>query len=215
MSEQFKPISREKFNTGERRKHAEDSVHIDSLNTQYYEDALGLKMEDLKGKEILDIGGAPNGIFAQEAVDLGIKVITLNPNYSPGRPGHMNFFEFLLWEKEPVEQSRAVAGIAQQMPFKDEQFDYEIAIGSIPSYLPQFESEYKHAFGEVLRTLKPGGKMIIFPIRQHLKEDPVFKDIIKSLEKECVIEFEVPSGFNAPENEIFYRLRLTKPEFLL
>jgi hypothetical protein len=40
----------------------------------------------------------------------------------------------------------------------DSTFDYEVALFSVPFYLPFDPEEYKIFFSEVIRTLKPSGK---------------------------------------------------------
>ncbi len=215
MSEEYKPLSKEKFDEQDRINHVEGSIHLDALDAEYYEEALGIKLEDLKG-EVLDIGGAPKGKFSQEASEKGIKLVTLNPNYHPGRPRGMNFFEYMfLLDNSGRNSSRVVAGLAQQLPFKNSQFDYEISVGSVPGYLPEYESEFRQAFQEMLRVLKPGGKILLFPIRQGLMDDPSFKDLMEDLKAECLIEFQSAEEFNHPGQERFFRMKLTKSEVIL
>lgn len=216
----------EQFKPEDRLKTVEESPHFDDYDLESYEGVLGVTMEDLAGKVILDIGGAPRGIFAQKAAELGLKVVTLNPRTEKGeQPLTVSALMRALShaveradgqeEKEEVDTT-TVAGIAQQLPFKDGAFDYEFSAGAVPLYLPRDKEEYKKMFEEVLRTLKPGGKAIFGPIFQQQMDEPELKQVLEKLRLECFITTEeIP-----PELELFnntnrcYRLILVKPEIL-
>ncbi len=208
-------IKQETFSPDERQKYVGESIHTDHISREYYEEALGISMSELAGKDVLDIGGAPQGVFASEATELGIKLVTLNPNIHPGHRGYLN----LLWSDSGLETAPAVGGIVQQLPFKNDAFDCEFAVGSVPGYLPQYESEYQRAFAEIIRTLRPGGIAMLFPIASQMREDQAFKKVTEELRQECLVEFEEVTGFSPSPGEDpstkFFRMKLTKPEILL
>lgn len=182
-----------------RMDYAGSSVHsdYDALN---HKDNLGVSLEDLRGKKTLDIGGTINGTFAREAKEAGVDLITFNPYSDIG--GYT-------WGLE------AVKGLAQQMPFEKNTFDIELALGSVPVYLPNYESEYKNTFTEIIRTLKKGGRAIIFPVTGEMYTSEIFKTVIKELETAANFDFEDEGVYNKTiggeeKTAHFYRLTITK-----
>lgn len=212
MYEKYKkPISSEKYNPEERIEHASGVPHTDQWDLPFYEETLGISMYELMGQKVLDIGGAPDGAFAREAIDMGIDVVTLNAKKNSGAK-QINNFGFESGFAGPDVPTKTVQGLAQQLPFQDNSFDCVISAGSIPLYLPRNEAEFRETFKEILRTLKPGGKGIFYPITEDLHSDPAFKKITAALKTECLIEFESVHFEGDPGRR--YRMRLTKPEFL-
>lgn len=189
--------------------------HGDRMDFEYYEKVLGLSLEDLKGKRVLDIGGAPNGTFAKEATNHGVNVVTMNPNIDLGDRGFTVLDRMLGRDQVPNGPdvaTKPVGGLAQELPFADNSFDIEISVGSVPVYLPRFESEYRDAFNEIVRTLKPGGKAFLFPIIEGMKGTPVFDSVVSGLEG-CTVEFVELPGFVQRDNYqpvIIYRMIITK-----
>ncbi|OGI59928.1 hypothetical protein A2814_02555 [Candidatus Nomurabacteria bacterium RIFCSPHIGHO2_01_FULL_38_19] len=165
MEDRFETIHTETFDKKNRKKYAENSIHSNAPFEDYKYN-LGIDIKDLKNKKVLDIGGKPNGIFAHQALRKGIDLITFNPAMSALEPS----------------PSQTVAGYVQEIPFKNETFDLEIALGSVPIYLPNYESEYRNMFSEIIRTLKTGGKGIIYPIPGNIYQSKIFLNIIKDLE---------------------------------
>jgi ubiquinone/menaquinone biosynthesis C-methylase UbiE len=149
-----------------------DTNHVDEKTTirRYYENSqetdrhlvsyehfLGFSALEMKGKEVLDIGSGPGETFAKEAALIGISVFSMSPGLKNGIT--LNHAEEGLlddWSK------KSLAGRAQEMPFKDEAFDYEVALYSLPFYLPIGEGNSEY-LNEILRTLKPKGKAYFYP----------------------------------------------------
>jgi ubiquinone/menaquinone biosynthesis C-methylase UbiE len=70
-----------------------------------------------------------------------------------------------------------VAAKCQNLPFLNESFDWIICYQSIPEYLPETTNKIskKHeariCLKEMIRVVKPGGRIMIFPIQgENLKE---------------------------------------------
>jgi|GEM_PF-1810294 len=189
-------ISRENFNASKRLEFSHNSMHTNQLDAEYYQYALGIDLSEMQGSSVLDIGGAPKGMFAREAQELGINLVTLNSNVDPGYTGS---FEFPYGFPEDKESRSTVSALAQQLPFKKGAFDFVVSVATVPAYLPKHESEYRHTFEEMLRVLKPGGKLILFPILAELRDDPVFNELVKKLEQQSQIKFETDTGFEPPD----------------
>lgn len=139
-----------------KRKQAEEGAFMSDMGIDIYKQLLGINLEEMKGKLVLDIGSGIDEKFSKEAAKIGVKVVSMNPNLKYGALNKEL--------KKKDWQKRSVAGRAQKMSFADNSFDYEVGLFSVPFYLPLEESEYKLFFDEVIRTLKPGGKAYIFPI---------------------------------------------------
>jgi len=167
LDERFVFLRKEKFDPTRRSDYANISVHSDSWFLGY-QFAFGLRSETLTGKSLLDIGGMPGGIFAKYAQSIGLNLTTLNPCAS-------------LFTEDVKQQSscKSVLGFAQEMPFEDNSFDIILGLASVPVYLPNYESEYRRAFREIIRTLKPGGKAILTSIPESIYKDLVFVELVK------------------------------------
>lgn len=142
-----------------------------------YLEMLGLKMEDLEGKTILDIG-ALGGEFAIGAKEAGVnaKIVSLDRN--DVRQKNPDF---------PEDLERVVSG-TEKLPFADEEFDYVFSVSALPTTAhmnlveingkkityddffklpPQEKEEYcaqvreltKEAIAECVRVEKKGGEI--------------------------------------------------------
>ncbi|HTE48876.1 MAG TPA: methyltransferase domain-containing protein [Candidatus Paceibacterota bacterium] len=139
------------------RQEAERGAHISDWGLARYQEVLGIDVAEMKGKLVLDIGSGKSEKFSKEAAKIGIKVVSMSPHLKNKDAALTD--EFLQdWQKS------SVAGKAQEMPFIDDTFDYEVALYSVPYYLPFNQEEYKIFFKEVIRTLKPGGSAYFAPI---------------------------------------------------
>ena len=136
-----------------------------------YQDYLGIKKEDLRGKDILDLGSGETERFSRELKAAGIdaNVICVNPDYSIERFRKAN-------SALPDWQKKSVAAIAQELPFKDECFDevfavYSITVFASPSKIGGNIEATKRWLSEIVRVLKPGGEARIMPLRSFPKSE--------------------------------------------
>ncbi len=130
-----------------------------------YLQEVGLTMNDLRGKKLLDIG-AGTGYFVKEAVRHGVDAYAIDI-LPPDSSGHLPRSEPIV----PAEIPTFVQGSAYQLPFADNTFD---VIVSRYAPLSNFEwAEDDGALGksedplgakypaiyEAMRVLKPGGEI--------------------------------------------------------
>ncbi len=124
------------------RQNAEQESSMSDWGLNKYAEVLGINPEEMKDKLVLDIGSGSTERFGKDAAEVGIKVVSMTPNAKEG----------------------AVTGRVQEMPFDENVFDYEVALYSVPFYLPLTKEEYTVCFKEVIRTLKPGGRAYLSPV---------------------------------------------------
>lgn len=138
-------------------------VSDEKRGLEFYLENLHLRAEDLVGKRILDFGSGKEAAFARD-VAFGqmknTKVVSFSPHFSKA--------EYRKDVKGAGGSVSAVAGIAQNMPFKDGSFDYVLGVWSVPFHLrigtDDFaEMEVRKALSEALRILAPGGELRLFP----------------------------------------------------
>jgi len=108
---------------------------------------LDLKIEDLNGKAVLDIG-AGNADIAKAANKKGAKVFSLEQNLEFVKQGNEDF---------STEGANYVEAKAEQTPFKNESFDLLISHGAPPS-ISATKEEIKKVIDEGNRVLKKGGE---------------------------------------------------------
>jgi ubiquinone/menaquinone biosynthesis C-methylase UbiE len=145
----------------ERRNLREDTAAITARSAYEYVNYLGIDLEEMKGTSVLDIGSGGANRFANQVSDLGIKVVSFSPHLR-----HASSRDDLNYDN--IQYKHSVAGRAQEMPFADNSFDYEVALYSVPLYLPDPE-EIKLSINEVVRTLREGGKAYFYPISSSQK----------------------------------------------
>lgn len=127
-----------------------------------------LKLDDLRGKRILDIGaGAAH--FAKDAKYNGVDVTALDPIYMLNA-GREKFHKEKFWRrfkrfitKEKKILPAAVAAVGEELPFKDGEFDAITSVYAAYYYTENGNSLRKN-MEESLRVLKPGGQLLIYPI---------------------------------------------------
>jgi len=131
------------------RQRAEQEASMSDWGLSKYAEVLDLNIDEMKGKLVLDIGSGTSEKFAKEASKVEIKVVSISPRAK---------------DDTPSGTPLSVTGRVQEMPFRDNFFDYEVALFSVPYYLPLTKAEYTACFKEVIRTLKSGGKAYFSPV---------------------------------------------------
>lgn len=148
-----------------------------------YEEWLGFKREDLSGKKVLDLGSHKEKTLETDLKNSGIQteVISLSRDFAV---------------QKPTEQTKTgitpIAALAEELPFKNNSFDYILDLAGPSIYSTTFEDIIKRLYEEV-RVLKPGGKSIFVINNEELKNKyEIFKNLLEletDLEKvECKIE---------------------------
>lgn len=137
---------------------------------------LGMTAEDIDGKDILDLGSSATARFEHEVGERA-NVISLSPDYAAEE--HR--------ERLPAE-TKAVAGIGQQLPFKNESFDQILAYHLTEHITAQ---ELEEVLIEAARVLREGGQMRLMPIWPGGAQEAVIRAF--AVEHELNLEM-VPSG---------------------
>ena len=173
---------------------------------QYFFD-LNLTADMLEGKKVLDIGSG-TGRFAKELKEAGInaEVISLDPVFAaPEEKSRIQgdisgkLYRKLIQETNiPEVKKKTVAGVGEELPFRDNTFDLIIANKSLPAYgtKPQIDQ----FFSEVFRVLKNDGEFRSSPSQNTFrrgKKYPLDKDLENILRKfELSKEFKIIKKVN-------------------
>jgi len=144
-----------------------------------YSMVLGITLEDLYGKDVLDIG-AGAGLFGKECSKHGINVVSLDPSYSlPEREiaerkhGDMDISKYL---RRKANRKGKIVGVNEALSFKDESFDMVLSTFASYFYIQDNYPEERHDeifelfTGEILRVLKRGGEARIGQICFHQRK---------------------------------------------
>jgi len=154
-----------------------------------YEALLGIDEDEVRGKDVLDLGSGDELQFARGLRERGVgtRVVSLNPQFA----------EKEKWGpalREAARGERAVAGIARAQPFRDESFDRVYSLYAIPTWLPNEPTEYARAFREIDRILRPGGEAVLFPVDDFAaKENQDAHDALaarRAMLRDAVLELE-------------------------
>lgn len=144
------------------RQERAQEAYVSDWGIDKYRKVLGDDFMEMRGKLGLDIGSGRSEKFSKEGAKIGLKIISMAPYLKDGMPrledGEIDPTFLQDWQK------LSVGGIAQEIPFTDNTFDYEVGLFSVPYYLPLASEEYEVFFKEVLRTLKPGGNAYLAPV---------------------------------------------------
>lgn len=138
-------------------------VSDEKRGLDFYLERLNLRAEELVGKRILDLGSGKEAAFARDVMLKEMKdtqVVSFSPHFSKE--------EYRKDLKGTGSAVGAVAGIAQEMPFKNGSFDYVLGVWSVPFHLrigkkDVAEVEVRKALGEAIRILAPGGELRLYP----------------------------------------------------
>lgn len=139
----------------------EEGRSIDS-----YEEILKFKREDLENKFVLDLGAGPKARLARDLEESGIKatVVSLSPEYANKEqrkllePSFLDKFKMII--KNEKTRRLEIAGVAEELPFKDESFDEVLSLFSVSTWSLE---NYKFWISEICRVLKPNGVARIGP----------------------------------------------------
>ncbi len=140
---------------------------------EHFED-LSLKIEDLRGKKILDIGAGLNQL-ANELKNENLDIVSLDPFYALSKVEREEIYERGYEDgpeklKELLDQlkskdgsSKLIAGRSEALPFPNDSFDLIISHYGSPFYAENAE-KIEQFFLELSRVLKSGGEARIYPI---------------------------------------------------
>lgn len=118
---------------------------------------LGLGLDQLEGKRILDLGGGATNAFVQEALMLlGASVTAINLNPMLGYPEVIREKGIIL-----SEQINSVAGEASSMPFADNSFDLVLSMAAFPKFFTR--NEFPGVANEIWRILDNSGVSLSWP----------------------------------------------------
>ncbi|OGY64743.1 MAG: hypothetical protein A3I24_02425 [Candidatus Harrisonbacteria bacterium RIFCSPLOWO2_02_FULL_41_13b] len=132
---------------------------------------LKLKQEDLEDKIILDIGSGGGGFAAgvKENPELNSRVISLDPNYNLEKLSEENANLIKKAVRElKSEQLPMVAGLSQELPFKDESIDLVISNHAVPWHILDSADKVSKSIKEMIRVLKPGGEIRLHPVDEKI-----------------------------------------------
>lgn len=164
-----------------------ESFSNDSIDFHTQLNELGLSIESLRDKNVLDIGSG-GARLAEGAKDekINAKIISLDPKYSSPKSLNRKISgdKDTTMERIKEKQLPAVAGLAESLPFTDESFDLIIANCSVPYYQSDKGLKAK-SISEMIRVLKPGGEARITMVTKN--DEDVVKDVIEK-SKDCGLE---------------------------
>jgi SAM-dependent methyltransferase len=159
------------------------------LNT--YEQLLLFRAEDLEGKRVLDLGAHKDETIARQlkARNINSHIVSYSPDFSLEQYRDKNVSR----EKMP-----AVAGVAQQLPFRAESFDYILDLGGPSLYV--YDSERLLYLQEVIRVLSKGGKYLThLSFKENVDEFDEVKILLEQQFKDIKIKIiEVKSQRGMP-----------------
>lgn len=140
------------------RRRAENSLPLTDRSLLEYCARFGFEPEDLRDKIILDVGSGRKETFSKQAAEYGAIVYSISPSLKKWVA--RKFVKGLILPDKKW-QRKSVAAKAQNIPFADESFDIVTALWSVPVY--NVFSDMHQSIKEMLRVLKPDGKLYISP----------------------------------------------------
>lgn len=152
-------------------------------NLEKYLSTFHYKINELKGKKILDVGSGA-AVFGTESNKLGLDVVSMDAAYSHEIG--------LIWLEKTETSSKTlgekakevitrrklhpanpVCAEAENLPFRSESFDIIFNLCAAYHYCTSAE-DLRKIFSEQLRVLKSGGEISIHPLielQRYMKED--------------------------------------------
>lgn len=174
------------------------------------------------GKKILNIGSGARGLEEyMQRNRIKAKVISLDPSYDNlpdfyqalSEKPHISYRNRSLSTKEEENRikrltkkqmqkslsGRSVAAQGENLPFRDESFDYVLAFKSLPLWANE-PGQIREFFSEAFRVLKPGGELRVNPFVWDARRLPVLQsryitlpemDIWPELQRELTTMFDI------------------------
>ena len=133
-----------------------DSVPWEGREAAEYIKQLNIRPEDLEGKRVLDLGAGRDLNFARGLPEENIhaEVVSLSPAFSFLHP---------YIARDGAEAGKlAVAGMAEELPFKENTFDTAVMF-YVTMHIVS-DQRMKACITEIVRVLKPEGVAYIGPI---------------------------------------------------
>jgi ubiquinone/menaquinone biosynthesis C-methylase UbiE len=178
-------IERGEIDSNHRIRKAESTCVSDN-GLFAYEKFLNFPPEKYFSKKILDVGAGFGERFNIEAASQGIEVVSLNPALNQESVREKRKIKMAEIRAENI---KSAAGLVQELPFGDEEFEAITCLSSVPRFLDHRVSEYRLAFNEMLRVLKPDGEIFVYPIDYETVEGKNVFELVRDLGK--VEEVEV------------------------
>ncbi len=192
-SQKIEKVSREKPHTGEW------SIVTDRGFTEYIR-SLGLSYSELKDKKVLDVGSGLRERFSREAAEkLGTHVFSVNPKLDKW------IYRKILKYRNSEWQRKSVAAAAEELPFPDNTFDTATSLYAISLYLDS-DQQFR-AIKEIVRTLKPGGKIHMAPRYEDEPSNP--EDYMYGLNPQT-IEWLKKNGHSVEFGSLGQQIIITK-----
>lgn len=137
-------------------------VPTTSRGLDEYVERLGLELESLRHKVILDVGSG-QGQFAKDVKESGIEaeVYSLDPLFA-SKEKQEELGKQTRISGDIYKDDKSVAGLGELLPFKDGSFDLVLANYSLPWHA-DLKEQIADFFSESLRVLKPGGEIRFGP----------------------------------------------------
>lgn len=182
-----------------------------NLGLEEYLDLAGIAIADLKG-DVLDLGAGDHERFSREAGQHGINVVSLNPflvrpiDRLQVKTGQ--HYEFPWTAPPETWQGQSVAGLAQELPFKEESFDTVVSCLAVPGYIET--QDYETILSEMNRVLKPGGVAYLFPLFEIPSAPYDEKEFVRMLE-ELGQDYEMNEVAN-PNIRVQYKVAMIRKD---
>jgi len=169
------------------KEYWQESFSNDSIDFHTQLRELGLTVESLKDKSVLDIGSG-GARFAEGVKDekINTNIISLDPKY--GSPENLKkkitAGEDNTMERIKEKRLSAVVGLAESLTFADESFDLVIANCSVPYYQPDKDLKEK-SISEMIRVLRQGGEARITMVTKD--DEGIIRDVVNK-SSDCMLE---------------------------
>ena len=134
---------------------------------------LGLTLDDLEGKKVLDVGAGP-ALVGEAARERGVDITSLDADPAQWTQGPTSV---------DIPEVPYVQGQAERMPFPDETFDLIIdRAGPLNADAINTEGYVQRVFTEAMRVLKTGGELRFGPTPGRSEEVAMLRQIDANVE---------------------------------
>ncbi len=208
------------FNQNENKNKNDSTVQQNERHPNLYEHFLGISIDELSGKKVLNIGSGRTGLLEKAMARKNVLVSTMSPSFAnegvsgeemrnayAQKPLLNTLRKKLKLKNYQMDINTIASKVEDGIPLADNSMDCILALYSVPLYL-ESDAEKETLISEIERVLSEKGKASLYPVPENQKK--LFSELLeKNLIQFSFVEVAETGDVVYP-GQACYRLEIVK-----